>query len=89
MILYSDTAPRGQFKGNVWDMDANKHYLKHYDNMLYLRFMARKGTFQERTQAEHEMKICRRKLNFWAQHPNYDDDYIKPIVAEKNKTWGM
>lgn len=87
MFYYSDTAPRGQFQGNVWNMDANKAYMRHFDNLMYLYFMAKEGTFVERRQAEKEIGICKRKLEFWERHPKFCGETVRPLKENKIKEW--
>lgn len=88
MFLYSDTAPRtNSFQGDVWKMDANKGYMRHYDNLLYLQFIQKEGSFVEKRQATKEIEICKRKLKFWEHHPNYDHDVVRPQVEKKVKEW--
>ena len=63
MILYSDTEPRGP--GGPVKVDPTKAYLRHYGNMLYLRFLADKSPDpRERGQALREMTICQRKMDY-------------------------
>lgn len=55
-------------------MNATKAYLGHYDNFLYLSFILNNplSTQAEKRQANREIAICDRKLNWWAKHPNLD-----------------
>lgn len=90
MFFYSDQ--KQPFSGSpsaIWEMDGTRQYLQHYDNMLYLKFVANnsRASFQERAQAEKEMKICQRKLDFWQRHPNYDKSRAMQGCLDLKKKW--
>lgn len=87
MFIYSDTGPRSDVNIDVWRMNGTRAYLNHYENYLYLDFISRNGSFQERGQAEKEMKICRRKMSFWEKHPNYNPEAVTEGKAKLNKMW--
>ena len=73
-IVYEEGVAGRSYSGpSVWTMDGTKGYLRHYANELYLSFVAGNSlaTRQERAQAEKELITCRRKLDFWRNHPNY------------------
>lgn len=62
MICYSDTEPRSGVPVRV---DPTKAYLRHYANLLYLKFLSRSSPDpRERGQALREMTICNRKLDY-------------------------
>lgn len=87
MYFYSETSKPYTGDINVWNMNGTKQYLKHYDQLLFLNFVAKKGTLQERLQAEREIKICHKKLEFWRRHPKTDDDLIQKGVEELKANW--
>lgn len=87
MYFYGDNSAVGAFQGDVWKMDAKKHYLTHFDNYLFLSVLSKEGTFQERGQVEKEMAICERKLKFWEQHPNFDKDAVRIEKEKKVRDW--
>lgn len=89
MYFYADNPQPLGHAINVWRMNANKAYLRHYDNLLALHFFADKGNFAERQQAEKEMVICKRKLTFWERHPNFDWASVLPEIEKRNKQWGF
>lgn len=87
MFFYSDTGPRTNLKINIWKMNGSRAYLRHFENFLYLHFMAKNGTREERIQAEREITICRRKLQFWQRHPNYVEAEVQPKREQMVKDW--
>lgn len=87
MFFYSDTAPRSAIQIDVWKMDGTKAYLRHFDNFLFLSFMALNGDRLEKRKAEEELIICKRKLKFWTQHPNYVEATVKEEKEKKIKEW--
>ena len=63
MLIYSDNEPRGP--GGPMRVDPTKAYLRHYENYLYLQFIAKQSTDpKERGQALRELTICERKMKF-------------------------
>lgn len=87
MYFYSDTAPRSNSDINVWKMNGSKAYLRHFDNFLFLDFVAKKGTRAERADAEKEILICKKKLSFWERHPNFDADLVQREKERKIREW--
>lgn len=69
MYFYSDTAPKNASDINVWKMNGSRAYLRHFENFLFLDFVAKKGDRVERANAEKEILICKRKLQFWSGTP--------------------
>lgn len=67
-------------------MDPTKAYLRHYDNMLFLQFILNYSDDRvERHQANKEMVICQRKLDYWAR--SADKDAMLRGTAELKKNW--
>jgi hypothetical protein len=87
MYFYSDTAPRGTSDINVWKMNGSRAYLRHFDNFLFLDFVTKKGTREERAAVEKEILICKKKLTFWERHPNFDPEFVQAEKARKIKEW--
>lgn len=89
MFFYSDTAPRGDSKIDVWRMNGTDAYLRHYDNYLFLSFVISnpRSTRLEKAQATTEIGICERKLAFWRRHPKFDQDEATRRVGELKRNW--
>ncbi|MDO8312156.1 MAG: hypothetical protein Q7T25_09465 [Sideroxyarcus sp.] len=51
--------------------NAVKSYMTHYANLLVLDFMSKNGDFRERAQADEEIVICKRKMQFWERQPHF------------------
>lgn len=88
-FFYSDTRDPDAPKINVWKMNGTKAYLRHYDQYLFLHFVAgnSRASEAERRQARHELTICEKKLEFWKRHPNYDHDEALRGIANLKKNW--
>lgn len=82
MFCYSDSGPRAQTAVNVWNMNATKAYLRHFENFLFLDFILNNGDYNERQQARKELTICERKMRFWEKHPNFE---ALTVQREKEK----
>ncbi|WP_276122650.1 hypothetical protein [Pararhizobium qamdonense] len=88
MALIYDESVRGNFSGiSISRMDGTKAYLRHFENKLYLTFIAANGTRDEKWQAEKELKICERSLTFWEKHPNYIGEEARKGMEKLNKDW--
>lgn len=85
--FYSDTAARGSSDINVWKMNGSARYLDHFSNYLFLMFVAKKGTREERASVEKEILICERKLKFWERHPRYDAEFVQKEKEKLIKQW--
>ena len=70
--------------------DATKAYLRHYDNLLYLQFILYnpKSTPKDRKQANSELLICDRKLNWWLKHCNINMVAVTEGKKLLNARWG-
>lgn len=88
MFFYTETPLRDtNLQIDVWKMNGTKAYMRHYEQKMFLLFMAKKGNQTERWQAEKELVICERKLAFWDKHPNTDGEAVLRQVAQMNKDW--
>lgn len=87
-ILYDDDEPKGSFSpGLAARLDPTKQWLKHYSNQLYLQFIASKGDRLERWQANKELAICQRKLDYWAKRPGFDQEDATAGANLLKKQW--
>lgn len=63
-------------------VNANKGWLRHYENYLYLDFLVKRGNRLEKFQAQKELAICERKMAWMEKHRNFD---WKEVIPEKTK----
>jgi len=70
-----------------YKINANKGWLRHYGNFLYLKFMASRGNFNEKKQANDELVICERKLAWHEKHCNFDWAVIIPEKTKLTNQW--
>src|SRR5882672_4387299 len=70
--------------------NATQAYLRHYDNLLYLQFILYnpKSKPKDRKQANSELLICDRKLNWWLKHRNINMVAVAEGKTKLNKMWG-
>ena len=69
-------------------VDAVKCYLKHFENLLLLQFLANHSPDRnERHQATKEMAIAERKMKFWERHHNFERDRALKGCEELKKQW--
>lgn len=84
----SETASRRDFDAaSLARMNPNTMWAKHYDNFLFLDFMARNGTFVERHQAQKEIEIAKRKMKFWKHRPTFSVEVARAYQEKANKMW--
>jgi len=88
-LVYSErTEP---FTGS-FDMSkakATEHYMRHYCNSLYLSFMMKNGTMKERSEASNELAIAERKMKFWKNHHNFEQEVATRASIEAKKQWAI
>ena len=72
---------------SYYKINANKSYLKHYENSLLLQFMLNNGDMNERRQASKELAICERKMSRMEKHANFDWNVVLPEVEKLKKLW--
>lgn len=89
MYFYSDTKTGPAPQINVWKLNGTSGYLRHYENYLFLHFVAKneRSTWQEKAQARKELTICEQKLAWWSKHPNYDHDEAVRGVEQLKRMW--
>ena len=68
-------------------INANRSYLRHYENSLFLSFMLKNGTTEEKRQASKELNICQRKMERMEKHRNFDWDKVLPEIEKLKKLW--
>lgn len=74
MAIIYERSTRANFKPmNMDSVDGTKAFLSHFNNYLFLKFVANnpESTLDEKIQAESEMLICEKKLEFWEKHPKF------------------
>lgn len=87
MFIYASNQPRTEFKGDIWAMKANVHYMTHFNNFLILNAMQKDQKHNEAAQIEKELTICKRKMAFWGRHPNYSAAEVSPQKEELVRLW--
>jgi hypothetical protein len=89
ILVYDENAPRmmGGFR-SLANANATAIYLTHFQNKLYLNFIAMNSDIhEEKAQANKELLICERKLTFWARHPNYEQSVVTEEIARLKKLY--
>ena len=89
-IVYDDNpSPRSGGKFNFADADATKFYMQHYSNRLLLQFIANNplADFSEKQQANKELLICDRKLQFWMRHANFSQKAASEASSQLLREW--
>ena len=88
-IIYEENPP--PYKGRITpyeDQDAVGSYLKHYENYMYLNFLAKNSDRPvERYQANKELQICERKMLHWRRHRNWNLERAEQGIALIKKKW--
>lgn len=71
------------------NLDPHVVYLSHYKNLMYLFFIAKHPdtTYVERFQAEKELKICNRKLDYWKRNSEFNYDSVEAQVQQLKAQW--
>lgn len=57
------------------NIDATAKYLLHYRNSLLLKLLSEQPRdFEDRADIEKEMQVCERKMQYWRQRENFDQE---------------
>lgn len=88
-IIYNENEPRNFSGGvNIYAMNPHKPFEKHLRNWFYLDFIAKNSDdFKEKGQAEKELVICQRKIDYWKKHPNFERSEEERITNLVKKEW--
>lgn len=68
-------------------INANRSYLRHYENSLLLSFMLKNGTTEEKRQASKELDLCQAKMERMEKHANFDWEQVLPEIEKLKKLW--
>lgn len=87
MFFYSDKNDRSDFNFSlIGRLSPETMYRKHYDNMLFLQFVAENTEDRvERYQANKEIPLCQKKLDYWGR--SLKADQIADICDGLKKKW--
>src|SRR5690349_6899858 len=87
MFFYSDKTDRSDFNFRlIGRLNPETMYRKHYDNMLFLQFVAKNTDDRvERYQANKEIPLCQKKLDYWGR--SLEAYQIARICEELKKRW--
>jgi len=86
-LVYDDQPAPTRFGFDASKVNPNKMWLTHYNNSLYLGFMLQNGTMIERHQASKELKICDRKMAFWARDSRLRHAQSLEDAAKAKRSW--
>jgi len=68
-IIYSNSKSKAII--DFVTADAVKYYIRHYENWLFLcEVFAGAPDKEQRRQANYEIRIAQRKMDFWMRHRN-------------------
>lgn len=93
MALIYQSETDSKMTGHFDPMKVNglRQYEKHFSNLMYLDFFVRnpKSTFAEKRQAEKEMEIARRKINYWKRivEAQGETSKIPEVTNNVKKQW--
>lgn len=88
-LVYADN--EAPYRGPVVPyarQNATKHWVTHYSNFKYLRFiLTNSKDFEERARANKEVQIADRKMRYWMNHPNFDRSIAEKEKAALDRQW--
>lgn len=89
-LIYDETSARTGPIVPYDQINATGGWLRHFDNLLYLEFIAghSQATWIERQQAEREIIIAKRKMAYHAKHPNWDQSAVEAGMVTIKRKWG-
>ena len=77
--------------GVLFNMDANRKFAEHFENYCYLTFILRHEatTLVEKQQANKEIVIAQKKMNYWKRMPNWDVNESGRLCDKSRKNWSL
>ena len=70
------------------DLDAKKGWLRHYASQLELEYIIKMSAdWRERRQAEKELEVCHRKLQWWQAHPSWTPQLVDEDKRRLDQIW--
>lgn len=90
-LVYDETESRRSAGFIPYDrVNATGGFIRHFGNQLYLEFIAGNpdATWAERQQAEKELLICKRKMAWHSNHPNFSQSAAEAGMAKIKRDWG-
>ena len=86
-FFYADTTE--PLNINLSNLNPTTMYLKHLDNYFYLKFIANNSdNFIEKQQANKELLIAQKKMNFWSKKPHINNTIVTKETNKLKKMWG-
>lgn len=90
-LVYGNEGPGGKFAGpppTEWSEAAvMRGWARHVENLHYLRFMSKAGNPKERAEANEELEICRRKLKYFENLPNFNKRVAEEMQNKIIASW--
>jgi hypothetical protein len=89
-FIYSDE--KEPYKGRATpynQLPANRFFLTHFQNSQYLNFILKhqETTPIEKIQAQKELGIADKKMEYWKRHPNFDLTYVTQETTKIKTQW--
>jgi hypothetical protein len=90
-IIYNDSEPKPAFPINIAKMNPHPGYARHCENYYYLKFIFDHPdtTTREKLQAQKEMAIASRKMDFWYRHHAAERSVMEKLLAQTKKKWNQ
>jgi hypothetical protein len=92
-LVYGNEGPGGKFTGpppTEWSEAAvMRGWARHVENLQFLRFMSKNGNPKERADANEELEICRRKIKYFENLPNYNKRVGEEMQNKIISQWAM
>lgn len=86
-FVYNENEVHVRRAGGFRIGDPNPKYVLHYGNWLYLTFITSRTQGLDRFQAEKELILCEKKLDWWSKRPGFELVLCLPKVLELKRQW--
>lgn len=71
-------------------LNPNKFYNTHLDNYFFLKFIiAKSDKFTEKQQAEKELAVAIKKMEFWERQVLFDSGMQQSAIKQCREKWEM
>jgi hypothetical protein len=90
-IIYDTSSSKFEGSFDPYRYSGAIQYEKHFGNLMYLEFFATNpgSSFAEKRQAEAEMEVAKRKMNYWKRIADNqgENEQIKEAIQRIKKQW--
>ena len=88
-FFFPDNEQKQPFGGGIRLPPANKKFVALFRIWLELQFISKRSEGLDKFQAEKELKICEKKMDWWYKRYDFDLKSCLPEIQKAKREWEM